>query len=51
MRIALTYNQNFYYFTTALKKYLNISVINSGQIFTTTNSMVHKTRLSPLANY
>ena len=51
MRITLRYNPNLYYFTTALKQYLNISVINSEQIFTTTNCMVHKTQPSPLANY
>lgn len=46
MRITSRYNQNFYYFTTALKQYLNISVINSGQIFTITNCMVHKIQLT-----
>lgn len=48
--IALRYNQNLYYFITALKIYLNISVINSGQIFTA-NQMVYKIQLSPLANH
>lgn len=51
MKIALRYNQNLYYFTTALKQYLNISGITSGQIFTITNHVVHKIRVLPAANY
>lgn len=34
-----------------MNHYLTIFVINSGQILITTNCMVHKIQLSPLANY